>query len=93
MLPVSGRRAVWCLDRSFQIVQHQRLGHAAEVDKRVLHTTQEVIRRLPVYRLAVPPSRVGQDDTEDVHSPFAPHGIDDENAAAEVDLGRFARSL
>ena len=39
--------------RGLEVVDHQRLGHAAEVVERVLHAPQEVVGRLAVDRLAV----------------------------------------
>ncbi len=83
-----------------EVVDHQRLGHAAEVVEGVLQTADEVVRGLSVNRLAVGLAGMTQDDPEDVG--LAATGLhpnrqqltfrnDHRGARAEVDLNFLTR--
>jgi hypothetical protein len=87
-----GIEPVGLLDRGFEVVQDQSLGHAPEVDEGILQAAQEVIGRLTIDRFAVTLARVRQDDAEDVCPPAPAIGNGDGDAAAEVDLGFLTRS-
>jgi hypothetical protein len=86
-----GIEPIGVCDRRFEIVDHQRLGHAAKLRKRILQRAQEVVGRLPVDRFAVGFAAVRQNDAKDVRPPTLSVGTDDRGAAAEIDLRFFTR--
>ena len=73
-----------------QVVDHQRLGHAAEMPKGVFQRSQKIIGRLPERRFAVAFATVTQHDAKHVRLAPLAVGTDDRRAAAEVDLRFFA---
>jgi hypothetical protein len=74
-------------DGGLQVVNHQRLGRAAEVLEGVLQATQEVVGRLAIDRLAVRLPRVAQHDPEQMGpSPLA-FRCDHRRGGAKVNLG------
>ena len=74
-----------------EVVDDDRAGHATEVLECVLETLDEVVCRLREDSLAVPSSRVGEDDPDDVGLAASAIGADDRGALAEVDLGFKSR--
>ena len=74
-----------------EIVDHQRLGDAAEGVKGVLQRPQKIIRGLRERRFAVRLARVAQDDAKDMRLPSLAVSSNDPCAGAEIDLGLFAR--
>jgi hypothetical protein len=79
-------------DGRFEVVDDQRLRHAAEVRETVLQAAEEVFRRLRERRFAIGLAAVAQDDAEDVCFAAFPLGRQYQRAAAEIDLSFFARS-
>jgi hypothetical protein len=53
-------------DRGAEVVQHQPLGHAAEVPEGVLQAAQEGLGALAAHHFAVGFAGVAQDDAEDM---------------------------
>ena len=79
------------LDGGLQVVDHQRLGHAAEMPEGVLQHADEVLRRLREGGLAVRLARVAEHDAEDMRLAPLAVGADDRRASAEIHLGFLAR--
>ena len=74
------------------VADDQRLGHAAEVPKGILDTTDELLGALPEHHLAVGFARMAQHDAKDMRTPTFAVRCHDRGTGAEVDLSLFARS-
>ncbi len=77
--------------RGLQVVQHQRLRHAAKVMEGVLQATDELLGGLAEHRLAVGLAAMTEHDAQDVRAPLLPVAVDDRRAGAEVHLSFLAR--
>jgi hypothetical protein len=78
------------LHAGFQVVEHQSPGHAAEVGESVFQTADEVLGGLAINGLAVTLARVAQNDAKDLSASASAIGLQDGNAATEIDLSFFA---
>jgi hypothetical protein len=77
-------------DGRLQVVDDERLGHAAEVSEGVFQAAEEVFRRLRERRFAVRLAAMAQHDAEDVRLSPPAIGRDDRRSCAEVHLRFFA---
>ncbi len=92
-----GIKPVGMRDGRLEVVDHQRLGHSAEMPEGILDRPQEVVGRLAKADFTVGFTRMREHDAKDVRlAPLA--GTDrrlvrqrDRHAGAEVDLSLFAR--
>ena len=74
-----------------QIVDHQSLGHAAEVVKGVFEALDECFGSLPPDRFTVGLAAVAQHDTEAPWPTTLAVAVNHRRAGAEIDLGLLAR--
>jgi len=78
-------------DRGFEVVDHDRPRHAAEIPERVLKSAEEFIGRLAPYSLAICLAREAQAHAKHVRPTALAVRALDQRALAEVDLGFRAR--
>ena len=78
-------------DRRLQVVDHERLRHAAEVVEGVFERVQEVVGRLAVGDFAVRLPRMRQHDAKHVRATPLAIRSDDRRAGAEIDLRLMPR--
>jgi len=77
-------------DGRLEIVDHQRLGDAAEVRESILQAAKEVFSRLGEGRLAVRLAAVTEHDAKDVRLAALPIRRDDRRTGPKVHLGFLA---
>ena len=74
-----------------EIIDHQRLGHAAKIVKGVFQHRDEGVGRLAIDRFAVALARMREHDPQHPRPTPLAIGADDRRARAKVDLSFFAR--
>jgi hypothetical protein len=79
--------------RRFEIVDHQPLGHAAEMSESVLQTVDEGVGSLSPDRFAVAVARMREHDAEDPRPPSLAIPADDWCAATEIDCASSPGSV